>query len=99
MVSGHAQAVTPTGPGQLRMGLGKPIRNIGRLKSGSKGEDRRAESAMRAKTIGKKTKLSVIRIVVDFRRCFFSVHEVRRTVSANCNFEINRNSLLRMMPT
>lgn len=83
------QAVTPTGPGQLRIGLGKPIRNIGRLKRGSKGEDRSADSNMRVSTTGKKTMLSVIRVAVDFRRCFFSVHDVKRTVSANCSFETN----------
>lgn len=79
----------PTGPGQLRIGLGKPIKNIGRLKSDSKGEESNEESTMMANTIGKKAMFSVIRVAVDFRRCFFSVHDVKRTVMANCNFETN----------
>lgn len=89
MVSEQTHAVAPTGPGQLRIGLGNPIKNIGRVKSGSMGEESSAETAMKASTIGKKTMLSVIKVAVDFRRCFFSVHDVKRTATANCSFEIN----------
>lgn len=85
----QTQAVAPTGPGQLRIGLGNPIKNTGNVKSGSKGEERSAEMAMKVSRIGKKTTLSVIKLAADLRRCFFSVHDVNRIAMANCNFETN----------
>jgi len=65
------------------------MRNTGSVKRGSSGEERSAEMAMKISRIGKKTTLSVIKVAADLRRCFFSVHDVKRMAMANCSFEAN----------
>jgi len=87
-VSAHTQAVAPTAPGQIRTGRGKPTKNKGRVKRGSKGEESSVEKTMKTSTNGEKTMLSIHKVVVDFRR-FFSVNDAKSMVTANCSLEMN----------
>lgn len=88
MESGHGQAV-PTGPGQLRCGLGKPTRKIGRVNRGKRGAERSAERATTANTRGHREVLRARRVPADWRRCFFSVQDVTNTVSVNLSLARN----------
>lgn len=65
------------------MGRGNPTRNTGSVKSASNGDDSRADRMMKVSTNGKKIMFIVIRLLVDFLLCFFSVQDVSKTVIAN----------------
>jgi hypothetical protein len=58
------------------------------VKRGSRGEESSVEKPMMTNTNGEKIMLSIHKMAVDFR-CFFSVHDAKSTVTANCNLEIN----------